>query len=172
MTTNEIEKYYFFFGRFNVFSNWNMTGFSYKNYKFCCNEQFLMYCKACLFGDSAIADKILRSEDPAEHKRLGRLVKCFDEKLWASKREHYMYTGLMAKFSQNQPAYFQLMTTGDLTLVEAARYDSVWGVGLAESDPLIKDPKNWRGLNLLGKSLMRVRAELKANNEDRLQAMG
>jgi ribA/ribD-fused uncharacterized protein len=165
MATNEIEKYYFFFGRFNVFSNWNMTGFSYKNHEFCCNEQFLMYCKACLFGDTATADKILRSEDPAEHKRLGRLVKCFDEKLWVSKREHYMYTGLMAKFSQNQPAYFRLMTTGDLELVEAARYDSVWGIGMAESDPLINDPKNWRGLNLLGKSLMRVRAELRANNE-------
>jgi predicted NAD-dependent protein-ADP-ribosyltransferase YbiA (DUF1768 family) len=34
------------------------------------------------------------------------------------------------------------------------------GVGLSIDDPLIKDPKNWKGQNLLGKVLTQVRNDL------------
>ena len=35
-------------------------------------------------------------------------------------------------------------------LVEAAANDGIWGVGLTAKDPLIQNPANWKGLNLLG----------------------
>ena len=39
--------------------------------------------------------------------------------------------------------------------------DTIWGIGLYANDPCVLDEKQWRGQNLLGKVLMRVREELK-----------
>jgi len=53
------------------------------------------------------------------------------------------------------------LATGNKTLVEASPLDKVWGIGLAVEDSRVHDPKQWQGLNLLGKVLMRVRDELR-----------
>jgi len=50
-----------------------------------------------------------------------------------------------------------LLMTGSKILVEASPEDCIWGVGLEENDPLILDEANWKGQNLLGKALMKVR---------------
>jgi ribA/ribD-fused uncharacterized protein len=42
-------------------------------------------------------------------------------------------------------------------LVEASPYDLIWGVGLGEHHPDVTDKSKWRGLNLLGQALMKVR---------------
>ena len=51
--------------------------------------------------------------------------------------------------------------SGDKLLVEASPYDQVWGVGLQANDPAIRDQSSWRGLNLLGKALQKVRHALR-----------
>ena len=48
-------------------------------------------------------------------------------------------------------------------LVEASKYDNVWGVGIGIRDPFIKDTTKWKGLNLLGMALMEVRTKLTIN---------
>lgn len=48
-------------------------------------------------------------------------------------------------------------------MVEASPLDKIWGVGLAEDDPKIKHRQNWKGKNLLGEILTRIRDELLAN---------
>ena len=40
-------------------------------------------------------------------------------------------------------------------------FPRIWGVGLAQDDPLIRDPRNWRGENLLGFVLMEARDGLR-----------
>lgn len=45
-------------------------------------------------------------------------------------------------------------------LVEASPVDTIWGVGLAADDVRIEQPELWRGLNLLGFALMKVRSLL------------
>ncbi len=91
----------FFFGAENPLSNWHPAGFTVNGVDFRNNEQFMMYCKAKLFGDDECAAKILRAETPREHKALGRSVRGFEESKWAQKCEHYVFVGSLAKFRQN-----------------------------------------------------------------------
>jgi ribA/ribD-fused uncharacterized protein len=128
-----------------------------------CCEQYMMYQKALLFKDFEIAAKIIRSESPKDQKDLGRSVKGFNEERWMKLREAIVERANILKFMQNDDLKKQLIETGDRIIVEATPVDCIWGVGLDEDDPRILDEKNWRGLNLLGKSLMNVRARL--NNE-------
>jgi predicted NAD-dependent protein-ADP-ribosyltransferase YbiA (DUF1768 family) len=50
------------------------------------------------------------------------------------------------------------METGERELVEAAKWDRVWGIGYAKSNAL-KNRDSW-GENLLGKALVEVRGDI------------
>lgn len=123
----------------------------------------MMYSKAMLFGDNNVAQQILKTSDPKAQKALGRKVKGFDEVLWNQHKCSIVEQGTYLKFSQNLELKKQLLATGNKILVEGSPYDTIWGVGLKWDDPKILDQKNWRGQNLLGEALMRVRQRL--NNE-------
>jgi ribA/ribD-fused uncharacterized protein len=132
---------------------------------FNCTEQYFMYYKALTFSDgndinNNIATKILLTSDPFEIKRLGREVNDYDDAVWGNIRYNVMLRGNLLKYSQNHDILIKLLSTGNKTLVEASPTDKIWGVGLAEKDPLILDSNNWQGQNLLGKCLMDVRTRL------------
>lgn len=84
----------------------------------------------------------------------------FDESVWVLFREGVVYDANFARFSQNPQQRELLFATRGTTLVEASPHDLVWGIGLAADDPRALDRKQWRGLNLLGQSLTRVREAL------------
>jgi hypothetical protein len=71
--------------------------------------------------------------------------------------------GWYAKFTQHADLRDALLGTGDMVLVEASPVDTVWGIGLNPSDPMALDPECWRGMNLSGRALMRVRERLFLN---------
>ena len=71
-----------------------------------------------------------------------------------------MVAGNAAKFGQSDHLRGILVATGDAILVEASPRDRIWGIGLAASSPLARDPATWRGKNLLGFALVRTRALL------------
>ncbi len=75
-------------------------------------------------------------------------------------REGIVYTGNYAKFTQNPELKEQLLATRATTLVEASPYDRIWGIGLGEDDVRAKNRQTWKGLNLLGEILTRVREAL------------
>jgi ribA/ribD-fused uncharacterized protein len=141
-------------------SNWHPAVFVVNDVRFLNNEQFMMYCKAKMFGDDETASKIIKATTPREHKALGRQVRGFDEAKWSEKRELYVRKGCHAKFSQNPEMLKFLLGTEGTELVEASPYDRIWGVGLAANNPAIHDKSKWLGLNLLGKCLMQVRTQL------------
>lgn len=153
-------KFTFFFGAQDPLSNWHPATFIVDGITFCNNEQFMMYSKAKLFGDEKIAKKIMQTSDPSEHKALGRQVKGFSKAVWDAECEKYVEKGCLAKFSQNPHLLQFLLNTDGTELVEASRYDKIWGAGLSVNDPRILDKKNWPGLNRLGNVLMRVRNTL------------
>ena len=64
---------------YGEFSQWYKSKITYEELTFSCCEQFMMYFKAMLFGDTVNAKKILFSNSPKEIKELGRQVKNFDE---------------------------------------------------------------------------------------------
>ena len=151
------ERYPFFFTKDDPFSNWHPSAFEYRGVTFGCMEQFMMYAKARLFNDLEAAQKILKTADPRRQKALGREVKGYVEEVWVQKREAIVAVGLREKFSQNPALLELLLSTQGTALVEASKFDRIWGCGLAETDPRIEDERKWPGLNLLGKVLDRVR---------------
>mmetsp|Transcript_3962 Transcript_3962/g.9357 ORF Transcript_3962/g.9357 Transcript_3962/m.9357 type:complete len:226 (+) Transcript_3962:99-776(+) len=142
-------------------SQWHMSDFEDEEGKrFNCCEQYMMFHKARLMGDMDTAQDVMKTANPAQQKRLGRLVANFDADLWDKACDEVVYRGNLFKFAQNAELRAELLATGHRTLAEASPYDKIWGIGLAAENWSAWNPKLWKGANRLGKALMRVRAEL------------
>jgi ribA/ribD-fused uncharacterized protein len=87
---------------FGEFCQWYEGTFEVDGMEFNCAEQFMMYKKAILFGDSAVAKQILATKSPKKQKQLGRLVKNFDATVWGACKEDIVIEGNLAKFSQSE----------------------------------------------------------------------
>lgn len=153
-----MSKYIFFWG--GPCSQWVEAPITINGMQFNTCEQWMMWNKAKMFGDTAAMNEIMSTRDPAEQKRIGRRVKNFDDAAWMTKAFDIVVEGNRAKFTQHQDLNTYLMETKGKEIVEASPYDTRWGIGMAASDPGIEDPSNWKGDNLLGKAIMQVRKEL------------
>ena len=107
----------------------------------------------------------MAATEPRKMKSLGRLVENFDDTVWTSKVRDIIYEGNLAKFSQIPYFKQTLLATGDKILAEASPSDRRYGIGLGKEDPRALDPEQWRGTNWLGEAIMRVREELKREEE-------
>jgi ribA/ribD-fused uncharacterized protein len=124
-------------------------------------EQFMMAEKARTFGDGETRRAILSTHEPPECKALGRKVRPFDPKVWDETRIDVVVRGNVAKFGQEPALRAYLLGTGDDILVEASPRDTIWGIGLGRDSERAQDPRTWRGRNLLGFALVRVRSILR-----------
>lgn len=149
-----------YYGRNDVFSHHYPCAFYVKSTRFSCVEQFLMYCKAMLFQDLETAARVMQTDDPVMHLRLGRSVKNYNEAVWADRRGYYAYVGNLAKFSQNLNERAVLMATKDMIIAEASPTSRIWGIGLDIMHPNAGNPELWQGQNLAGRTMMEVRREL------------
>ena len=84
----------------------------------------------------------------------------FDEYKWQKHRMEIVIIGNLHKFMDNEELKVFLLGTRDKILVEASPYDTVWGIGMKEDDPDCRNPRLWKGENLLGFALMDVREKL------------
>jgi ribA/ribD-fused uncharacterized protein len=98
----------------------------------------MMYQKAILFKDEAIAAKILVTIAPKEQKSLGRQVSDFDNGVWLKNRERIVQDGSYYKFAKSllkgEDLKAQLLETRDRELVEASPMDKIWGIGYGEKN--------------------------------------
>ena len=145
-----------------MFSQWFRSPFIIEGIRYETAEQYMMAKKALLAGDLRGYTLIMNEPDPAKCKQLGRQVKGLDTSAWDRWKEEVVYHANLAKFSQNEHARQALLCTGDKILAEASPYDTIWGIGMEASDPNSTNPAKWKGKNLLGKALMRVRDALKS----------
>jgi ribA/ribD-fused uncharacterized protein len=138
-------------------SQWCDAPFEVHGQRYATAEHFMMAEKASLFGDRATRARILVAPDPATAKALGRQVAGYDEATWLRHRFSVVSRASEARFAQNAALGAFLDQTGSHVLAEASPMDAVWGIGLGAEHPLATDPREWRGLNLLGFALMQVR---------------
>lgn len=158
-------KYIFFWGDWP--SNWYPCHFVVKEngeeLGFSSSEQYFMWKKAKTFGDEETAKKILkRGHNPRTAKALGREVRNYDNEIWDDLRYDVMVDANYYKYSQNKDLK-EMLLDPELEgkhFCEASKYDTIWGIGLTEDNPLVDDEKNWLGDNLLGKVLDEVRIDL------------
>ena len=190
--TNNTSDYTYFFNLKSVFSNFHPSLFVVKDIQFISNEQFMMYCKAKLFKDeenakkilnfnkTPLANKFLNHEITSEYicnnhykewnqlmmsiKAIGKKVSPYDDKIWSDKRKNYVKHGVKEKFKQNEDMLQKLKETGNTRMVEATKYDKIWGAGLSEEDAKRIPEKQWPGKNLLGEIFNEFKEELLLDN--------
>ena len=148
-------------GENGCFSNWYRRKFVVDDFEYLHMEQYMMAQKARFFHDAASYTAILRATEPAECKRLGRLVTPFDSAAWAAVRCEIVKAGSRAKYEQNPDLRARLLATGDALLAEASPLDRIWGIGLPAEQAERTAPSDWPGQNLLGRILMELRDEFK-----------
>ena len=159
---NEIIGFHREYEENGCFCNWYPAEFDYAGRHYLHSEQFMMYQKVMMFGQTALGDEIMHTADPEQCKILGReFFDGFDAALWKKTRFVVVKRGIRAKFSQNPPMMDTLLATGNAILAECSPRDKDWGILLSTSDPEVQDITKWRGENLLGQVLMEVREELR-----------
>lgn len=144
-----------------VFSQWFEAPFTVEGRRYPTAEHWMMVGKAEVMGDLEIRDRVLEASSPKQAKALGRKVRGYDEARWQAHRMPRVVAGNVHKFGQHPHLEDYLLSTGDAVLVEASPVDRIWGIGLAASDERARDPRRWRGDNLLGFALMEAREQLR-----------
>jgi ribA/ribD-fused uncharacterized protein len=144
----------------HILSQWWPARFKIAAVEYATAEHFMMCEKAHAFGDEKTRSEILSASTPSAAKKLGRAVVGYEDAHWTALRFEVAYRGNLAKFSQNIELRKWLLSTADDILVEASPVDAIWGIGLS-IDECGVHPEDWKGLNLLGFALMRVRATLR-----------
>jgi ribA/ribD-fused uncharacterized protein len=127
-------------------------------------EHYFQAMKAKEFDDQEVFDKIVKSKTPKAAKALGKKVKNFVTEVWDAKRDLIMETGLRAKFVQHPELRKELMATEDKLIGEADPRNTYWGIGTSMDLEKSKTPSKWRGQNKLGKMLMTLRSDFKAES--------
>lgn len=144
---------------YGFLSQWYCSNFTENNMTFNTGEKYMMYKKALLFDPTSV-DVILRQNNPATLKKMGRSISNFDQKVWDENKYLIIYTANYLKFSQDENLKKQLLDTKNLILAEASPIDKIYGIGLEPDNPNVQDINKWKGENLLGKALMDVRKNL------------
>ena len=142
-------------------SQWYPSKFSVGIYQYNCMEQYMMAEKADLFSDEKVREKIFESDDPAVIQALGRTVIYLKQDVWDEFKHSIVVNGNWRKFTQNKKLRDFLHSTGENIIVEASPYDTIWGIGASAYDEEARDPRDWKGENMLGFALMEVRDELR-----------
>lgn len=155
---NNVVAYY---TKYSPFSNHNTTyPFTIDQHVYPTVENFFMYRKAQHFRDYNLATEILKEQDPVANKRQGNRVNNFDLKEWKSVASDVMYEAMYAKFSQNVSLKETLLSTEKHTLAEASPTDLIFGTGIPIRLDNAFDTTKFKGENLAGKTLEKVRKAL------------
>lgn len=129
--------------------------------EFNCVEQWMMTCKAVVMDDLESLKKILAEPNPAEQKKLGRLIANWQDTLWKAHRYQSTLVGIKSKFTNPKNIELGRWMIDNFhpqtIFVEAAPWDKVWGIGLGVTDAAAYDINTWEGLNLLGECLQETR---------------
>jgi ribA/ribD-fused uncharacterized protein len=109
------------------------------------------YFQAQKFAGTSQELAIQKAASPMKAAEMGRSRKQRIRPNWDIVKDNVMYEAVKAKFSQHAELKTLLLSTGTAKLIEHTETDAYWG-----------DGGDGKGLNKLGKILMKVRDELRA----------
>ena len=148
-----------FFGSQSFLSNFHPSPFRDNGNTFPTVEHYYQFKKAMYFQDENTASAILRCGTPKQAKGLSYQIRDYDETLWKSVAKQTMYNACIKKFQQNPELSKKLKKTSGI-LVEANPKDNFFSCGLSLQDPDLEMRTRWKGLNILGDILIKVRESL------------
>lgn len=108
------------------------------------------YFQAQRFRDGHLRERIRTAKSPMIAANIGRGHREETRPDWTLIRDEVMLRAVRAKFTQHSELRELLLSTGDEELIEHTPHDDYWG-----------DGGDGSGKNLLGKTLMTVRDELR-----------
>ncbi|HEU5438112.1 MAG TPA: NADAR family protein [Ktedonobacterales bacterium] len=117
------------------------------------------YFQAQKFAGTDHEGAIRRVASPTVAARMGRSRQRPLRYDWESVKDDVMLEALRAKFTQHPTLRDLLLGTGDALIVEHTSRDAYWG-----------DGGDGRGRNMLGRLLMRVREELRGQEQPAISA--
>lgn len=135
------------------------------------SEHAMMWYKAMAFDadNYGLLQSILSSKSPNTVKKLGRKVANYKNDVWAAIRLQVMVHILRQKAAQHPEIANDLRDSRGLYIMEASKYDKIWGVGMYAKEVVsaltsglltISAIEANPQCNLLGKAWMKIRDEL------------
>lgn len=151
-------RFYSTAGEYGCFSNFSKHPVFLKGKRWPTSEH---YFQAQKFAGTPHEEEVRLAKTAREAANLGRSRKLPLRRDWESAKEGVMLEALRAKFTQHDDLRAVLLGTGDAELVEHTEKDSYWG-----------DGGDGSGKNRLGRLLMRVREELRAETKQPPEGAG
>lgn len=119
------------------------------------SEILYQACRFPLFP--LIQKEIIATKNPMDAKAVSRKYQQYSRQDWDSVKFKVMKWCLEVKLIQNFDTFSELLlSTGDKTIVEFSKKDTIWG-----ASPL--NPSILKGKNALGRLLMELREKVKSN---------
>jgi ribA/ribD-fused uncharacterized protein len=148
-------------GDYRHFSNMSEHKITIDDVEFKTVEHYFQAMKAREFEDTELYQKILKTKTPKAAKAIGQKIANFKPEVWDKRKDDVMEKGVRTKFVQHPTLRKQLVETGDRMIGEANPRDTYWGIGTSMNLEKAKIPSKWRGKNMMGKLLMKLREEFK-----------
>lgn len=145
----------------SIFSNFFPASFVIEDIEYANVEQFYQSTKATFCNQNYLARKIMKKSNPWYAKATGKRVKT--DESWKKERVKILYQGVLSKFKQNDSLKQILLSTNGLNLYEATT-DMYFACGISIDSPDL-EKKEWKGQNVAGQIVMKVRDELMNNEE-------
>jgi ribA/ribD-fused uncharacterized protein len=149
-------------GEYRHFSNMSEHRITIDDVEYKTVEHYFQAMKAHEFEDTEMYQKILKVKTPKATKAIGQKIANFKPEVWDKKKDGTMEKGVRTKFIQHPTLRKQLLETGDKLIGEANPRDTYWGIGTSMNLEKAKIPSKWRGKNMMGKLLMKLRDEFRA----------
>jgi len=144
-----------FDGEYEFLSNFYQFYFEWKGVRWNTSEHAYQAVKTTTGKEF---EYVKNSRSPGEAKRRGKEIQRRSD--WEQVKEEVMLDILRSKFAPSSRLSSRLLATGDAELIEGnSWHDKTWGVCNCSKC-------GGRGRNLLGKILMKIRAELMVNSSE------
>lgn len=123
-------------------------------------EKYLTDCQYKLHGGDYDNEYKFLGYTNNQIKKYNKSLKKYTSDDWEVEQGIFLDEGNFAKFSQNEDLRNFLVSTEGKILVYANPNDSNLGIGMKENSSDAILPSKWKGLNLLGFSLMKIRDKI------------